>query len=394
MPKRFFYGLALCTLAALQSAVAHELAFSKSENVLVLVPGDAGSWCKDSLALTFERDRWDDKAPLERLLPKIPFILGQDCPQAKVVWKAQDKAGKVFAQGNGNASNLGLINLETASTSARDKSSPTATRALDELLLDDGKGPIPTQPEAPKKPSTAPKAASALSELLGNDSTAPAPARAEKSVPPIQAAADSGQTGTPEPINGLGNAVDTAPKGTMNPSEQEKLYRTHKLFLEGYESAQNQMGRDETEEQFVAKKWGVVVDQPWVRVLMNPRYQPGKFLVNIAERDGDHYRITSPLNGRLYNSTELQPGWHIVRAVSRTYVEPMEDGKVIPALQGYTEDPEACAKERCADVLNLTRYVVSEMKFDHPEVNSRDFNPESSRRFITQMDTMNVRRVH
>lgn len=391
MQKRFFYGLVLCTLAVTQSAVGHELAFSKSENVRVLVPGEAGSWCKDSLTLTFERDRWDDKMPLERLLPKIPFILGQDCPQAKVAWKAQDKAGKVFAQGNGNASNLGLINLEAVPTPTGEKSAPIASRALDELLMDDGKA---TQPEAKKTSPPAPKAASALSELLGNDTPGPAPGPVQTTVPSRQATVDSGQTSVPVTVIRPGDDANTGLKGSMTRDEQEKLYRTHKLFLETYESAKNQMDRNQTEEQFVAKKWNMVVSHAWVRSFMNPRYKRSDFLVKVQEREGDYYRITYPQNGRLYNSSELKPGWHIVPAVSRTYVESMEGGRVIPTLQGYSDDPEPCAKERCADVLNLTRYVVYQLRFDHPEVNSKDFNPESSRRFITQMDAMTVRRAH
>ncbi|AXH59747.1 hypothetical protein [Pseudomonas amygdali] len=111
MSKRFICVLALGVAAVAQQAMAHELAYSKSESVRVTVPGEANNWCKDSLTLSFERDSWTDSGPLDRLLPKIPYILGQECPKAKITWTATDKAGVVYADGSGNADNLGLINL-------------------------------------------------------------------------------------------------------------------------------------------------------------------------------------------------------------------------------------------------------------------------------------------
>ncbi|MBD8615663.1 hypothetical protein IFT69_18340 [Pseudomonas putida] len=114
MSKRFMCVLALGVAAVAQQSMAHELAYSKTEHVRVSVPGEANNWCKDNVALSFERDSWTDTGPLDRLLPKIPFILGQECPKAQITWTATDKAGVVYANGSGNAQNLGLVNLKQA----------------------------------------------------------------------------------------------------------------------------------------------------------------------------------------------------------------------------------------------------------------------------------------
>lgn len=92
-------------------AFAHELAFSKTEQIHVVVDGEASTWCKPEVAITMQRPAWDDQKPLNTLLSKLPYILGQECPMAKVTWKAVDAKGAVFATGSGNATNLGLATL-------------------------------------------------------------------------------------------------------------------------------------------------------------------------------------------------------------------------------------------------------------------------------------------
>lgn len=90
---------------------AHELAYSKSEQIHVIVDGEATTWCKPDVAITMQRPTWDDPKPLNGLLGKLPFILGKDCPAAKVTWKAIDAKGTVYATGAGNAQNLGIATL-------------------------------------------------------------------------------------------------------------------------------------------------------------------------------------------------------------------------------------------------------------------------------------------
>ena len=111
------HALALAVVSAcglVPQAYSHELAYSKSEQIHVLVEGDATNWCKPEIAITMQRPVWDDQKPLNGLLSKLPFILGQECPSAKVSWKAVDSKGAVYATGVGTATQMGLATLTAA----------------------------------------------------------------------------------------------------------------------------------------------------------------------------------------------------------------------------------------------------------------------------------------
>ncbi|WP_423749309.1 hypothetical protein [Pseudomonas sp. VD9] len=115
-------------------AWAHQLAYSKTEQIQVNVDGEATSWCKPEVAITMQRPTWDDQKPLNTLLSKLPYILGQECPTAQVTWKAVDAKGAVYATGAGNASNLGLATL-TSPTAATAAAAPAVSVAPWLLLL-------------------------------------------------------------------------------------------------------------------------------------------------------------------------------------------------------------------------------------------------------------------
>ena len=111
------HALALAVVSAwglAPQAYSHELAYSKSEQIHVLVEGDAANWCKPEIAITMQRPVWDDQKPLNGLLSKLPFILGQECPSAKVSWKAVDAKGAVYATGVDTATQMGLATLTAA----------------------------------------------------------------------------------------------------------------------------------------------------------------------------------------------------------------------------------------------------------------------------------------
>lgn len=110
MSKRILILTAM-TCAFVAQAQAHELAYSKAEQVRVMVPGESSDWCKPSLEMTIERPAWESKESLERLLAKIPFILKQECPSATVNWKAVDAKGEVYAKGGGTSQSLGDAQL-------------------------------------------------------------------------------------------------------------------------------------------------------------------------------------------------------------------------------------------------------------------------------------------
>ena len=111
------HALALAVVSAwglAPQAYSHELAYSKSEQIHVVVEGEANTWCKPEIAITMQRPAWDDQKPLNVLLSKLPFILEQECPRASVSWKAVDATGNVYATGTGNATHLGLATLTAA----------------------------------------------------------------------------------------------------------------------------------------------------------------------------------------------------------------------------------------------------------------------------------------
>lgn len=110
MKKRILFALVSAGLVTGQ-AQAHQLAYSKAEQVSVNVPGEASNWCQPAVELTLERPTWDSREPLDRLLSKIPFVLSQECAKAKFTWKAVDAKGQLYASGEGTAKSLGVVNL-------------------------------------------------------------------------------------------------------------------------------------------------------------------------------------------------------------------------------------------------------------------------------------------
>ena len=120
----------------LPQAFAHELAYSKTEQIHVVVDGEATTWCKPDVAITMQRPTWDDQKPLIGLLGKLPFILTQECPAAKYTWRAVNEQGDVYASGSGTANNLGLVTLAappvaapSTAVAATSVSTPTAPPA-------------------------------------------------------------------------------------------------------------------------------------------------------------------------------------------------------------------------------------------------------------------------
>ncbi len=85
-------------------ADSFRLAFSKAENIEIFVEHAAGApWCSAKPDLRVVYHGAPDPAALERLLPKLGALLGQQCPQAEAVtWRSQDGAGKAVAQGSGS----------------------------------------------------------------------------------------------------------------------------------------------------------------------------------------------------------------------------------------------------------------------------------------------------
>lgn len=164
----------------LPQAFAHELAYSKTEQIHVVVDGEATTWCKPDVAITMQRPTWDDQKPLIGLLGKLPFILTQECPTAKYTWRAVNEQGAVYASGSGTANNLGLVTLAAPPVAA-----PSTAVAATSVST-------PTAPPA--------------------QATAPAPAPAQGVATPAVASEPVGQVPVPSPAQ-VAAAPPPAPVG-------------------------------------------------------------------------------------------------------------------------------------------------------------------------------------
>ncbi|MBI6915989.1 MULTISPECIES: hypothetical protein [Pseudomonas] len=180
--KKHALALAVVGVCGLvPQAFAHELAYSKKDNIKVEVPGDASTWCKPQVDLTISRPAWDNQELLTGLLSKLPFVFAKDCSTAKVSWKAVDGNGKLYASGSGNASNLGLVTLAAAPAVAAP--APAAPEPVPEPAAE--QAPAPTPAPATAAAPAAAEPAPALAQ------PAPAPAVAAEPAPaaPAQAPA-------------------------------------------------------------------------------------------------------------------------------------------------------------------------------------------------------------
>lgn len=180
-------ALALAVVSACgfaPQAFSHQLAFSKTEQISVIVDGEATTWCKPEIAITMQRPTWVDQKPLNGLLSKLPFILGQECSTAKVTWKAVDAKGAVYATGSGNATNLGLATLTAPPAPVAAAPAPVAAE-------------VPAAPvAAAPAPVAAPvvEAPAVVAPVVAVAPTAPAPA------PVVAEVAAPAPAPTPAPV--------------------------------------------------------------------------------------------------------------------------------------------------------------------------------------------------
>lgn len=181
-------------------AWAHQLAYSKTEQIQVNVDGEATTWCKPEVAITMQRPTWDDQKPLNTLLSKLPYILGQECPTAKVTWKAVDAKEAVYATGAGYATNLGLATLT---------SPPAAPAAA-----------APAVSVAPvASPPTAPAAVAAPASATAPVIPQPAPEASPAPVQPVPVAQVPVTVAPVAPVAAVATVpVEAAPAATPNPA--------------------------------------------------------------------------------------------------------------------------------------------------------------------------------
>lgn len=197
-------------------AWAHQLAYSKTEQIQVNVDGEATTWCKPEVAITMQRPTWDDQKPLNTLLSKLPYILGQECPTAKVTWKAVDAKGAVYATGAGYATNLGLATLT---------SPPAAPAAAAPAVSVAPVASPPTPPAAVAAASVLPAAAApvvaapAPAPVTAPVIPQPAPEASPAPVQPVPVAQVPVTVAPVAPVAAVATVpVEAAPAATPNPA--------------------------------------------------------------------------------------------------------------------------------------------------------------------------------
>ncbi len=205
-------------------AWAHQLAYSKTEQIQVNVDGEATTWCKPEVAITMQRPTWDDQKPLNTLLSKLPYILGQECPTAKVTWKAVDAKGAVYATGAGYATNLGLATLTSPPAApaaaapavsvapvASPPTPPAAVAAASVLPA----AAAPTEPAAAAPVVAAPAPAPVTAPVIPQ----PAPEASPAPVQPVPVAQVPMTVAPVAPVAAVATVpVEAAPAATPNPA--------------------------------------------------------------------------------------------------------------------------------------------------------------------------------
>ena len=205
-------------------AWAHQLAYSKTEQIQVNVDGEATTWCKPEVAITMQRPTWDDQKPLNTLLSKLPYILGQECPTAKVTWKAVDAKGAVYATGAGYATNLGLATLTSPPAApaaaapavsvapvASPPTPPAAVAAASVLPA----AAAPTEPAAAAPVVAAPAPAPVTAPVIPQ----PAPEASPAPVQPVPVAQVPVTVAPVAPVAAVATVpVEAAPAATPNPA--------------------------------------------------------------------------------------------------------------------------------------------------------------------------------
>ncbi|KHL74847.1 hypothetical protein PpSQ1_08325 [Pseudomonas putida] len=223
------HALALAVFGAcglVPQAFAHELAFSKKENIKVEVPGDATTWCKPEVELTITRPAWDNQDLLSGLLTKLPFVFAKDCSTAKVSWKAVDAKGTLYASGSGNASNLGLVTLAPAPVAPAPAAPAVAPAPVAAPVPAEAPVAAATPPaQAPEPAPAAVEATPAKVEVPPAPAPAPAPAVAAEPTPATTAQAPAEAPAAPaSPVpSGAVAAAPTSDYGRAVVLQNQKL---------------------------------------------------------------------------------------------------------------------------------------------------------------------------
>uniref|UniRef100_UPI0005C57146 hypothetical protein n=1 Tax=Pseudomonas aeruginosa TaxID=287 RepID=UPI0005C57146 len=90
---------------------------------------------------TIRRPVWDNQALLTGLVGKLPTVLANDCPAARVTWRAVDASGNLYASGSGTAANLGIVTLASAKQISSPAVLPSTSSVEASALVDQTASP-------------------------------------------------------------------------------------------------------------------------------------------------------------------------------------------------------------------------------------------------------------
>ncbi|MGG6931063.1 UNVERIFIED_CONTAM: hypothetical protein P3D59_31935, partial [Pseudomonas aeruginosa] len=72
---------------------------------------------------------------------KLPTVLANDCPAARVTWRAVDASGNLYASGSGTAANLGIVTLASAKQISSPAVLPSTSSVEASALVDQTASP-------------------------------------------------------------------------------------------------------------------------------------------------------------------------------------------------------------------------------------------------------------
>lgn len=297
MKKR---ALALAVVGAcglLPQAFAHELAVSKKDHIKVDVPGEASNWCKPEIELTIRRPVWDNQALLTGLVGKLPTVLANDCPAARVTWRAVDASGNLYASGSGTAANLGIVTL----ASAKQISSPAV--------------------------------------LPSNSS--------------VEASALVDQTVQREQQRLLEERRVQQHMAELHSRVLDR-YEQLKAGMKDYEGK-------EVEALAQMAGIQVRFGSPLALQDPNSSKSVGLMMIHVVGKTDGSYDIDFPAKGRLLSNQTFEKEWYVVPVANLTPFMPLVDGRALPTFRGnLPAAPEACKQDHCADKVSFGAVLARE----------------------------------
>lgn len=193
--------LSLLAVAVSAQAASHRLAYSKAENVEVFVDHTDGQpWCSPTLQLRFAFAGAPGNDAVQRLLPKLGGLIGNQCASASQLrWHSTDSKGQRLASGTATQASNWLAVLDAPATA------PAPVVAAEP----------PTAPQAPTPAATPVTAAPVAPENIAASPAVPAPA-AQAPTEPAPA----------QPVVTTPAAPDFAVSGWQPPLQRDVLAKT------------------------------------------------------------------------------------------------------------------------------------------------------------------------